>query len=200
MKPYREWLPAAWYEGSAASIGGSFYSDNIEDYYATPWDLGYGVFVKFDHDFIGREALEKIAENPRRKKVTLAWNGEDVTGAIATLFQQGDTAKSIDFPQSNYAALPNDKIMKDGKLVGISTFSGYSYNERTMLSLSYIDVAYSDPGTEVILVWGEENGGSAKPSVEPHKQVEIRATVGPAPYSRVAREEYAAGWRTPKNK
>ena len=44
-----------------ASIGGSFVSANIEDYYLTPWDLGYGHFVKFDHDFIGREALEKMA-------------------------------------------------------------------------------------------------------------------------------------------
>ena len=196
MKPYREWLPASRYEGSAASIGGSFYSNNIEDYYTTPWDLGYGFFVRFDHDFIGREALEKIAENPKRKKVTLAWNGEDVTRAISTLFQQGDAAKFIDFPQSNYAALPNDRIMKGGKHVGISTFTGYSYNERSMLSLSFVAVEHSEPGTEVTLVWGEENGGTAKPSVEAHVQHEIRAIVGPVPYSRVAREEYAAGWRT----
>src|ERR1043165_4419580 len=31
MKSYRQWLPAASYEGTG-SIGGSFYSDNIEDY------------------------------------------------------------------------------------------------------------------------------------------------------------------------
>ena len=35
-------------------------SDDIEDYYTNPWDLGYGSFVKFDHDFIGRDALEAI--------------------------------------------------------------------------------------------------------------------------------------------
>ena len=58
MKKYREWLPAGGYEGSG-SIGGSFVSDNIEDYYLTPYALGYGPFIKFDHDFIGREALEK---------------------------------------------------------------------------------------------------------------------------------------------
>ena len=59
LKAYREWLPAAGYEGSA-SVGGSFVSDEIEDYYFTPWDLGYGSYVKFDHDFIGREALERM--------------------------------------------------------------------------------------------------------------------------------------------
>ena len=72
MKAYREWLSANCYEAGKASIGGSFVSDNIEDYYLTPWDLGYGPFVKFDHDFIGREALEKMADEPHRKKVTLA--------------------------------------------------------------------------------------------------------------------------------
>ena len=48
------------YEANA-SIGGSFVSDDIEDYYFTPWDLGYGSYVNFDHDFIGREALEAMA-------------------------------------------------------------------------------------------------------------------------------------------
>src|SRR5207253_8362407 len=60
MKAYRQWLPADCYEAKA-SIGGRFNSPNIEDYYLTPWDLGYGPHVKFDHDFIGREALEKRA-------------------------------------------------------------------------------------------------------------------------------------------
>ncbi len=32
MKPYREWLPANGYEGTG-SLGGSFYSDDISDYY-----------------------------------------------------------------------------------------------------------------------------------------------------------------------
>src|SRR6476646_8179906 len=85
MKPFRQWLPAKGYEATA-SLGGSFYSNNIEDYYVTPWDLGYGFMVKFDHDFIGREALEKVAPKPRRKKVTLAWNGEDVTRAMGSMF------------------------------------------------------------------------------------------------------------------
>jgi len=65
MKPYREWLTVNHYEAKA-SLGGSFVSGNIEDYYLTPWDLGYGPFVKFDHDFIGRAALEKKAAGPHR--------------------------------------------------------------------------------------------------------------------------------------
>ena len=77
MKAYRRVAAGERLRGTG-SLGGSFYSDNIEDYYLTPYDLGYGPFVKFDHDFIGREALEKIAGKPQRKKVTFAWNGDDV--------------------------------------------------------------------------------------------------------------------------
>jgi len=136
-----------------------------------------------------------MAVNPKRKKVTFAWNSEDVVGVLSSLFAEGDAAKWIDFPQPNYAALPNDKVLKDGELVGISTFSGYSYNERKMLSLGFIDIEHSEPGTEVTLIWGEENGGSEKPSVERHAQAKIRAIVSAVPYSRMAREEYAEGWR-----
>ena len=88
MKKYREWLPATGYEATG-SIGGSFVSDNIEDYYLTPYELGYGPFVKFDHDFAGREALEKIADKPHRKKVTFAWNPDDMAKIYASLFQPG---------------------------------------------------------------------------------------------------------------
>jgi vanillate/3-O-methylgallate O-demethylase len=194
LKAYREWLPANGYEATG-SLGGSFYSDDIEDYYLTPHDLGYWPFVKFDHDFVGREALEALGDEPKRRKVTLAWNGEDVAAAMQTLFEQGDHAKYIDLPLSNYATWPYDKVLHDGRMVGVSTFSGYSYNERSMLSLAMLDVDV-EIGTEVILVWGEENGGSAKPVVERHVQTELRAVVSPCPYSQVARTSYAEGWRT----
>ena len=59
MKSYREWLPAGGYEATG-SIAGSYESPNIEDYYNTPYELGYGPFVKFDHDFIGADDLSLI--------------------------------------------------------------------------------------------------------------------------------------------
>jgi vanillate/3-O-methylgallate O-demethylase len=194
MKAYREWLPADGYEATG-SLGGSYYSDDITDYYLTPHDLGYWPFVKFDHDFVGREALESMADEPRWKKVTLAWNGEDVARAIGTLFEKGDAVKYIDFPLSNYSTWPNDKVLKDDGMVGVSTFSGYSYNERSYLSLAMVDTDV-ELGTEVTLVWGEEGGGSSKPVVERHSQAEIRAIVSPVPYSEMARTSYAEGWRT----
>ncbi len=189
MKAYREWLPANGYEATG-SLGGSYYSDDIADYYATPYALGYGSFVKLDHDFVGRDALEQMADTPQRKKVTLAWNGDDVAQAMRTMFQKENRAKYIDLPLSNYSTWPSDRVMKDGEMVGVSTFSGYSSNESSMLSLAMLDEEHAEPGTEVVLVWGEEGGGSAKPVVERHVQTEIRATVGPAPYAEVVRTSY----------
>jgi vanillate/3-O-methylgallate O-demethylase len=194
MKPYRQWLPATAYEG-AGSLAGSFDSNNIEDYYMSPYALGYGPFVKFDHDFIGREALEKMQGQPHRKKVTFAWNTEDVLKVFASLFAPGDVYKYIDLPQSNYASASYDKIVSHGKTVGFSMFTGYSYNERSMLSLGVVDPDI-EIGAEVNLVWGEAGGGSKKPTAERHKQLEIRAIVSPVPYSKVVRETYAKGWRT----
>ena len=37
-----------------------------------PWALGYGGFIKLDHDFIGRSALEKIDVAAQRRRGTLA--------------------------------------------------------------------------------------------------------------------------------
>ena len=196
LKPYREWLPAKGYEGSA-SIGGSFISERIEDYYFTPWDLGYGSYVKFDHDFVGRDALERKADDEHRRKVTLALDDEDVTRTIGTMFGKSDRAKFIDWPSAVYSMHPFDRVTVDGETVGLSTWVGYSANEGRMLTLAVIEPEYAEPGTEVTFVWGEEAGGSAKPTVEPHVQKEIRAMVSPVPYVEAVRTSYApGGWRT----
>ena len=79
-------------------------------------------------------------------------------------------------------------------MVGFSMFCGYSYNERCMLSLGVVD-ADVQVGDDLTLVWGEADGGTAKTTVEPHKQTEIHVKVAPTPYSRDARESYAGKWR-----
>jgi glycine cleavage system aminomethyltransferase T len=194
-KPYREWLPATGYEGSA-SIGGSFVSEDIEDYYFTPWDLGYGSYVVFDHDFVGREALERMADGNHRRKVTLALDDEDVARTIGTMFQEGDRAKFMDWPSAVYSMHQYDRVTVDGETVGVSTWIGYSSNEGKMLTLAVLDAEHAEPGKGVTLVWGEEGGGTAKPTVEPHVQVEIGAVVSPVPYVEAVRRSYApGGWR-----
>jgi vanillate/3-O-methylgallate O-demethylase len=196
MESYRKWLPAASYEATGA-IGGSFVSDNIEDYYVNPYEIGYGPFIKFDHDFIGRSALEKMQGDNHRRKVTLAWNSEDVVSAFASMFQKGKNVKYMDLPLSNYANSNYDAVMGGDKVVGLSMFSGYSYNERSMLSLATVDSDIAI-GTEVDLLWGEEPA-TGKTTVEPSTQTRIRARVSPVPYAEVVRAAYVDGsWRSGK--
>ncbi|KRA25556.1 glycine cleavage system protein T [Microbacterium sp. Root61] len=182
---YREWLPVA----RAGSLAGSLHSDDITDYYVTPYDIGYGRSVAFDHDFIGREALERHAAAQDRTKVTLVWNADDVASAIESLMQPGLPAKYIDFPKARYGLYQVDRVLIDGADVGISHDAGYITNEQAFVSLASIATAHAAPGTAVEVIWGEEPN-SNKPAVERHRQVRIRATVEPAPYSRFARENY----------
>jgi glycine cleavage system aminomethyltransferase T len=188
MQPYRQWLTARSYEATA-SLGGSFVSTDIADYYLTPHDLGYGSLVRFDHDFVGRAALERMGP-PRRRKVTLVWNDADFGRVFEAMARPGEAPKHIDLPIANYATLPYDRVVQSGRTVGLSTYTGFLYTERAMVSLAMLDEAHAAPGTEVSVVWGEEGGGTSKPTVERHAQVEIRATVAPAPISAVAREAY----------
>jgi vanillate/3-O-methylgallate O-demethylase len=196
LRGYREWLGADSYE-SANALAGSFVSDDIEDYYLNPWELGYGQFVKFDHDFIGRDALADIDADTQKHKVTLAWDAEDMAKIFASLFDvEGDSYQFFDLPIANYGASNFDSVLDpDGNLVGYSMFSGYSANEKRALSLATIDPRV-EIGTEVTVVWGEPGGGSRKTTVEPHQQLHVRAVVSPVPYSVTARTEYAEGWRT----
>lgn len=194
MKPYREWLPGHGYE-AAGSIGGSFVSDDIEDYYLTPHALGYDFYVKFDHDFIGRDALEALDADGQRHKVTFEWHHDDVVRVWASLFNEpGENFKYIDLPLSNYTSATYDAVLKDDEVVGFSMFSGYTFNDRAFISLGTVDPGI-EVGDELTLVWGEEGGGTDKTTVERHKQTEIRVKVAPTPYSKSAREKYGGSWR-----
>jgi vanillate/3-O-methylgallate O-demethylase len=189
MKAYREWLPGDGFEANI-SLGGSMVRENVEDYYLTPYDLGYGHIVKLDHDFIGREALERAKDRPHRRKMTLKWNNEDVIRVFASLFNEGDRYKFMDIPASHYATLPYDMVTKGGKQVGISCYPVYTANVRSWISLAMLDESVAKPGTELTVVWGEPDGGTNKPVVERHMQTEMRAIVHPCPISVTAREDY----------
>src|SRR5262245_23298659 len=135
LKAYREWLPVTGYEANAG-LGGSFVSQKIEDYYTTPWELRYNTFTKYDHDFVGKEALQAMEGKVSRRKVTFAWNSDDVGRVLMSMFgtKPGENYKFLDLPLTNFASSSFDSVMSGGKIVGASMFSGYSWNERTMLS------------------------------------------------------------------
>ena len=193
LRAFRQWLPATSWAGRA-QLSGSLVAKRIDDYYVTPWDLGVNHLMKFDHDFIGRGALEAMVDRPHRRKVTLVWNKEDVARIQGSLFQPGVPYKYLELPVASYGFPQADAVHDaSGRLIGMSGFCGYSGNEAEMLSLAVVEASHSEPGTAVTLTWGEPEPGTRKPQVERHRQLEVRATVAPAPYAAAVRKMKRAG-------
>lgn len=188
LREYREWLPADGFEATS-SLGGSMVSENVSDYYLTPYDLGYGHIIKFDHDFIGREALEAMRDRPHKRKMTLIWEPEDLIRVFASYFED-ERYKFMDMPASHYATYPYDSVLVNGRQVGISFYPVYTANFRRWISLCLLDPDIAQIGREVTVLWGEPDGGSSKPVVERHKQTEMRARIAECPISADARNSY----------
>lgn len=154
------------------------YTTDISKLFVNPIELDWGHIVKFDHDFIGREALEKIAVNPTRKVVTLRWNAEDVLDVFRSYLVPGEPYKYMVFPLDFQAPGPMvndhlaDKVVKDGKEVGSSRWYVYTLYSHDVISLGFIDIDQVEIGNEVSLFWGDMDG----------RQKEIKATVSRFPY------------------
>jgi len=154
---------------------GSFEYEDISTLYRTPVELGWKKNVKFDHDFIGREALEPEVHEPRRTMVTLVWNAEDVADVYGSLFRKNTIPfQYMELPRNILGCVFADTVTKDGAHIGVSTSRCYSYYFREMLSLCVIDVTLATPGTDVQVIWGRPSG----------PQKTIRAKVAAAPYKK----------------
>ena len=154
--------------------------------------------MKFDHDFIGRAALEGRRDEPHRGKVTLIWNEDDVMKIYRSQFADRARHKSLDFPMSYYGFPQFDTVRNaDGEQIGFSCHVGYSNNDGVVISLSTIDESQAEYGREVTITWGEPGGGSRKPEVEQHEQVDVRATIAPAPYLEAVRHTKNAAIGSP---
>lgn len=170
LEAFKASMPASM---TTLNLYGSFEGKDISDYYRSPIELGWTkVVAKFDHDFIGREALEQEIKNPKRIIRTLVWNPEDVVDVYASMFKKEDHYDFIEFPRYQRGGMYVDKVMKDGKLVGTTSSYGYSYYFREMLCLAVLDIDQAELGNEVTIIWGAPG----------HPKKEIRATVAKTPY------------------
>jgi glycine cleavage system aminomethyltransferase T len=172
---YRKQLPLFGIEGQRP-LCGSLYSPDIEDYYVTPYELGYGKMVSFNHDFHGRDALLALKDSPRRTKVTLVLDGQDVRRVL------GEDPGFV----LSYA---RNRVETPKGLAGVTMQTASIDPAGAILALSLIDTEYAAPGTQVSVVWGQHPGAGADPEADlgfPH----IRATVQPAPFNQHARTQY----------
>lgn len=187
---YREWLDVDDLEALHRLVGSQKRS-RTEDYYRTPHDLGYGKFVHFEHEFIGRDALKARIEGPKLKKVTLAWNPEDTGRLMGEMLQpDGLNIKMLHLPVVDDKLSVNyNTLTKGGNEVGTAHYTAYLAPERAMLTLALVDESV-EIGDEVVIGWGEAGGGYGNYMTPDTDVFEVRARVSPAPYARVAREEY----------
>ena len=176
LADYRAWLPLFGIEGKRP-LNGSFYSEDIEDYYVSPWELGYGRSVSFNHDFIGRDALLAAKETAPRAKVTLVLDPEDV--------------RKHDLDSGGfYLTYARHRVeAADGTLAGLTHQTATLDGAGTILALTLIDKRYAGPGTEVTVTWGEHPGHGTAPDADLGFP-KIRATVAPAPFDEHARKAY----------
>ena len=158
----------------AFNLSGSFQGTDVSDYYRSPVELNWSKNIKFDHEFIGRAALEVEVANPRRVGTTLEFDSADIMDLYASLFESGSPYMFMDIPHHQQSSAHASEIRKDGKLVGLATYPAYSYYFRRVLAISSIDVEYDQPGTEVEVLWG--NPGT--------RQKLLRAKVASTPYKR----------------
>ena len=133
--------------GGAHQLGGSFVSPDIEDYYVTPYDLGYGHMVKFDHDFIGREALESLPTEKRRRRSF--WSGTAATSSGSTRHSSARPPLQVDRAPRRLLRLEPVRrgARPRGTPVGVSCHAGYMNPDGELLSLAMLDAAHADPGT-----------------------------------------------------
>ncbi len=139
----------------APKVTGSVDPSNMRARYRTPTEVGWQRAVRFDHDFLGRTALEAEMANPRRTIATLRWHPDDVVDIYASLLRPGEDYKTIELPTTPSWKIGlfahADHILRDGKEVGVSSGTVYSYYFREVISMATIDAACAGIGTEVIV-------------------------------------------------
>lgn len=177
---------AGWYNENRTLVGSV--GEDLQVRFVNPYDVGWGNLVKFDHDFIGRAALEKIAAAPARTVVTLEWNADDIMEVYGSQFR-GTEVEPYDYiedrPNDVYYVTDGnfvyhaDRVLVDGKPVGISVGRGVSNYYRRMISMCFIDPKAAELGQDVVILWGAPG----------HPQKEIRAKVARYPYLQMERNE-----------
>jgi vanillate/3-O-methylgallate O-demethylase len=175
LQEYRRFISLYSYEGMRG-LHGSYFSENIEDYYVSPYELGYGKSIVLHRDFIGRDALEKAKDNVPRSKVTLVFNPEDVKSVFGA---------DHDFILT-YA---RHRVEAGARLAGMTFYTAFIDPAGTILALALVDKKYAQPGTEVSVSWGEHPGHGTAADADLGFP-KLRATVQICPYSEVARTTY----------
>ena len=196
--PTASGCPADGYEATNA-LAGSFVSDNIEDYYLNPWELGYGRFVKFDHDFIGRDALEKIdpadAAQEGHARVERRRPHADL-GVDASNRRARTTSSSTCRSPTTARRTTTRSIDADGKRRRPVDVHRLQREREAARSRSRPSTRRSSSAPSSTSSGASRTAARGRPPSSRTSRSRFASIVSPVPYSKVARLEYASGWRT----
>lgn len=157
---------------------GSVEPENLRARLRTPVEVGWEWMAKFDHDFIGRKALEKEIAEPKRKIVSLIWNPEDILDLQASLYRDEEPYKQINYPCAvpGMCGANQDYVTTaDGKVIGFSSSAVYGAQYHMMISECTMDIEYAVEGEEVIVKWGDYG----------RRIKDIRATIAKFPLNKL---------------
>ena len=156
------------FHGSAA--------DDIENGFVNPYDVKWDYLINWDHDFIGKKALQEMAKAPARTVVTLEWNAEDIGKAFASQFTGTPVMPWDDISNIADGALLDffviSKVMNGNQMIGVASGRERDFYHGNMISLAFINREYANVGDEYTVMWG-----STPLSAQP-----IRVKVAPFPY------------------
>jgi glycine cleavage system aminomethyltransferase T len=159
-------------------LRGSLKDQGRSAYWLNPFEAGWNRSINWNHDFVGRQALIEIRDNPRtRRIVSLEWNPKDVLKVFDTYFDDvPGVAREMLIPQNlleNPAANLQDKVVDaSGRMIGKSTGRLYTLYYKRMISMAFVDPEYAEIGRELTVIWGEPGT----------RQIPIRARVARYPY------------------
>lgn len=165
----------------APVIAGSIPRDS-ELIFRSPIDLGWENLIRFNHDFIGKEALQKELDGHHNTCVHLIWDKQSVLDAVAGAMDPEAPVDTLDMMGDydhvrNNGGMHIDAVYAGDKMIGASSGRMLSPKTRDMISICTIDTDYAVEGNEVDVLWG--NPGS--------HQVRIKATVTLFPYIKEGR-------------
>lgn len=125
--------------------------------FRSPVECDWAWMAKFDHEFVGREALEAEIANPKRKLVTLEFNPDDLAEVYRSQYTE-EPYKYMDMPcaEPQPCGGHQDYVTDgEGKVIGISAVPTYSSHFHTMIAHAILDVEQIEEGKEVLVQWGD---------------------------------------------
>ena len=175
---YREWLTPSSYEAGERARG-KLRVGRHRGLLPEPFELGYGPFVKFDHDFHGREALEDRSgdaaeegharvEQRRRDRHLRPSSRPTERATWSSTSRPPTTARRTSTPCSTRTTTSSASRSSRG---AARTRSGRC---RSRPSIRRSRSARSSGWS------GRADGGSRKATVQPHRQKDVRVVVGGA--------------------